>query len=137
MVSPVNVKNDPSTIGMNMAVVKVGDSQYIVPTVSGVCIKSEADILDLIAFCGENDTNLLMLYDRNLTPDFFDLKTGFAGMLFQKLVNYHIRAVMILSSDTMLNKRFIELVYESNKGDQFRFYRDKDVAVQWLMKEIH
>lgn len=60
-------------------------------------IQNEHDILDLLALCGEFDTNNVMIYQANLSTDFFDLKTGFAGTFFQKFANYNMRAAIIIS----------------------------------------
>jgi hypothetical protein len=54
-------------------------------------IGNEQDALDLVALCGENDTNLLMLHADALFEDFFKLKTRIAGMILQKFVNYRSR----------------------------------------------
>ena len=97
-------------------------------------IEQEQDVLDLIALCGENDTNRLLIHENNLSPDFFDLKTGLAGAIFQKLANYYVRGVAVISFENIKSERFKELIYEYNKGNHFRFYKDKTMAIDWLTK---
>ncbi len=97
-------------------------------------IREVQDVLDLVAFCGEHDTNLLLLYESNLDPSFYDLKTGFAGEIAQKLVNYHVRTAIVGSFESVRSDRFKEFMDESNKGTQLLFARDKDVALQWLIR---
>ncbi len=63
----------------NKTIVECGNSNSF--------IQQEQDILDLIALCGKNDTHLLLINESILSPDFFDLKTGLAGAIFQKLAN--------------------------------------------------
>jgi hypothetical protein len=76
-------------------------------------IANEQDAIDLIAICGEYDTNRLMLHSGNLPEDFFNLKTGFAGIILQKFVNYHIKAAAILPSEQINQGRFKEMVIEA------------------------
>jgi hypothetical protein len=89
-------------------------------------------ILDLIAVCGENDTPNVLIYESNLSPDFFDLKTKFAGALFQKFANYRMRGAGIISLGKIKSERFKELIFECNKGNLFRFFEDKAAAEKWL-----
>ncbi len=53
-------------------------------------------MLDFVGICVENDVYLLILYVDAFSEDFFNLKTGLAGMMLQKFINYHIRVAVIL-----------------------------------------
>lgn len=97
-------------------------------------IKTEQDVVDLIARCSEVGTTRLVLYEESLPRAFFDLKSGFAGMVLQKLTDYHIRAAFIISSATILKGRFREMAIECNRGHQFRFFSDRRDAENWLNK---
>lgn len=112
--------------------VTIGQETYI-ECLADLTIASENDILDLIVFCGENETHRLLFHQENLSPDFFDLKTGLAGLLFQKLANYHLKTAVLVSLDSIQNPRFKELIYECNRGQQIRFYEDKSLAEDWLL----
>jgi hypothetical protein len=48
-------------------------------------ITSVQDALDLMANCGYQGANRIIVHERNLTPAFFDLKTGVAGEILQKV----------------------------------------------------
>lgn len=37
----------------------------------------------------------IILYERNITPDFFDLQTRLAGDFFQKFSNYRVRLAIV------------------------------------------
>jgi hypothetical protein len=97
-------------------------------------VQSEGDILDLLAECGPNNTRLLMLHQDNVAPQFFDLATGLAGAVLQKLSNYFIRAVMIVDPKTIASKRFQELVYECNQGGDLHFTEDRGAGEAWLVR---
>ncbi len=95
-------------------------------------ITREQDGLDLVGACAEHGTNLLMLPEACLSPDFLSLSTRVAGLALQKLVNYNIKTVAVLDI-TRTAKRFQEFVLESNKGSTFRVYGDIGSAETWLL----
>lgn len=98
-------------------------------------IESEQDALDLVALCGENEVSRLMLSAENLTPEFFDLKTGLAGQILLKFSNYQIKTVLITNPEQVGNSRFAEMAMESNRFNQFGvFYARKD-AEDWLIRD--
>lgn len=97
-------------------------------------LNTENDALDLIALCWEHGVNSVMIHYEALSEDFFNLKTKVAGNFIQKLINYSIRAVSIIPQDVVQNDRFKEMVLETNKGNHFRMYSNKEEAESWLMK---
>lgn len=58
------------------------------------------------------ETDGLILMAEALPQTFFDLRTGFAGELFQKLVNYQIRTVLVLPDP---NPRFVRTLNPAAK----------------------
>jgi PadR family transcriptional regulator, regulatory protein AphA len=92
----------------------------------------EADALELVALCGEHDVDGLLLHASHLASKFFDLKTGLAGAVLQKLTNYRVKTALVAPPQTVSGKRFSEFVYETNQGEQFRVYPDREAAVAWL-----
>ncbi len=74
----------------------------------------------------------LILIAKELPQTFFDLRTGFAGELFQKLVNYQIRSVLVLPDFNAYGQRFSELAYEHQAHPQIRFVRTMEEAWDWL-----
>ncbi len=111
---------------------KAGSGSYIECEPGGLIIQTEQDILELIAVCGEYETNNIMFYEENLSPAFFDLKTKLAGTLFQKFANYHVRGAAVISFGGIESERFKELVFECNRGQLFRFFEKKATAAAWL-----
>ena len=95
-------------------------------------IRTAQDFLELLAWGSEHATNLFMLEDLNFVPEFYDLKTGLAGELLQKLSNYGARLAIVGSFGMVTSVRFRELMAESNKGSQIHFARGKDEAITWL-----
>jgi PadR family transcriptional regulator AphA len=60
------------------------------------------------------------------------LKSGQAGMVLQKLVNYQIKTAAVLSRDQIRGK-FGEFVAETNRGHHFRVFFDRQEAESWLL----
>lgn len=96
-------------------------------------ISSPQDFLDILALGGENGTNAFVLAEENFAPQFYDLKTGLAGEILQKLANYSARLAIVGTFDKIGSERFRELMSESNKGRLVRFATHKDEAIAWLM----
>jgi hypothetical protein len=74
-----------------------------------------------------------LLFDAGaLPPAFFELRTGVAGELVQKLVNYGIRMAAVVPDLESRPERFREFALEANRGRVFRFFATRPEAVAWL-----
>jgi Domain of unknown function (DUF4180) len=102
----------------------------LAPYRSGISIRSFSDIPDAIAACF--GTAGLILTEDDLAPEFFDLRTGLAGELFQKAMNYKVRIAIVLPDPKAYGERFSELAYEHASHEAIRFFRSKDEAIDWL-----
>ena len=60
----------------------------------------------------------------------FDLSTGVAGAILQKLRNYRIRLAIVGAAEP--GGRFGELMIEERRGDQLGLFANRDEAVGWL-----
>jgi hypothetical protein len=76
----------------------------------------------------------LVLTEEDLGPDFYDLRTGLAGELFQKVVNYRGRVAIVIRDSRAYGDRFSELAYEHRRHPFVRFFEDQVQALQWLDK---
>ena len=89
--------------------------------------------MDLIGLCFEYRTRTVLLYAENLTERFFDLSSGEAGTILQKLRNYHIKVAVVLTPDgPRQSTMFREMAREEGKGNDFRLFDDRDAAEEWL-----
>ncbi|HEY6951192.1 MAG TPA: DUF4180 domain-containing protein [Bacteroidota bacterium] len=112
-----------------------GGRPYIRSSSPRVMIGNPQDVLDLLAFASEHGTNLFVLGESNIAPAFYDLKSGLAGEVAQKLSNYGARVAIVGSFQTVRSDRFREFMAEANKGNQLRFTADEKSALAWLMRE--
>jgi PadR family transcriptional regulator AphA len=120
---------------MNYTLIESGDRKIVECDPTVVCLAGERDALDLVAACGENRTDRLLIHAGNLTEDFYNLKTGVAGEILLKFTNYWIRVAAVLTPELAEEGRFGEMVRESNRGRDFRVYYDREEAVRWLLSD--
>ena len=95
-----------------------------------VKVRSVADIAD--AFKGSMAPQGLVLAEQDLGPEFYDLRTGLAGALFQKVVNYRGRLAIVVRDPRVYGDRFGELAYEHRRHTAVRFFEDRAQALRWL-----
>jgi hypothetical protein len=74
-----------------------------------------------------------LLFDHGALPAvFFDLRSGVAGELVQKLVNYGLRMAAVVPDLSVHSERFREFAREANAGRRFRFCATRVEAIAWL-----
>lgn len=88
---------------MNYKIIESGSKKYIEFLSAKTPLSTEQDAVDLVALCREYDTDLLMLHGHALSEDFFKLKTGIAGKMLQKFINYYVKTAAIIPAE-MVNK---------------------------------
>ena len=96
-------------------------------------ISKESDVLDIIGICISNDTKLLILREGAFSEKFINLKSGLAGIVLQKFMNYHIKVSAIIEDKTKIEGRFKELIYELNKSSNFRVFDNCVDAEKWII----
>jgi uncharacterized protein DUF4180 len=95
-----------------------------------VAIRSVKDIPEALGASYRN--NGLLVAEADLGPEFFDLRSGLAGELLQKFVNYRARLAIVLADPNAHGQRFSELVYEHRVHPAVRFFISEDAANAWL-----
>ena len=85
-----------------------------------------------VTACIESGADALLLDQKALTPDFFDLSSGVAGNLVQRLQNYGIRMAAVVPSTAAHSRAFQEFAMEANTGSRFRFFPTREDAIAWL-----
>jgi hypothetical protein len=94
----------------------------------GTPLRSGRDATDLMSMAWENRATLIAIPAERLGDDFFRLKTGVAGEIVQKFVNYQLRLAIVgdisryLEESTALR----DFVRESNWGNQVWFVASID-----------
>jgi hypothetical protein len=97
-----------------------------------VVINTTDDGLDLMGNLYYQGFDKILIHEKNLTPDFFDLKNGIAGEILQKFSNYRIRLAIVGDFSKYTRKSVNDFIYESNKGKQIVFVRSVTDAIRIL-----
>lgn len=118
---------------MHYEVKTKGSRKYLECASAEHPLATEQDALDLLAACFEHETRLIVLHSQALTGEFFDLRTGLAGKVLQKFVNYRVKVAVVLADEGVVKGRVKEWFAESNKGNDFRVFREPGEAEQWLL----
>jgi Domain of unknown function (DUF4180) len=74
----------------------------------------------------------LVLSEADLASAFYDLRSGLAGELFQKFVNYRVPLALVISDPAGHGERFAELAREHRNHPLVRIFPDHDAAAEWL-----
>ncbi|MGE4289665.1 MAG: DUF4180 domain-containing protein [Salinivirgaceae bacterium] len=74
----------------------------------------------------------LIIHQNQLSPEFFDLKTGLAGDILQKFSNYRIRLAVVGNFSEFNSKSLKDFIYECNQGRQIAFVATKNEALTVL-----
>lgn len=99
-----------------------------------IVINNTEDALDLIGNCSYQGSNKIILNERNLTPDFFDLKTRIAGDILQKFSTYNMRLAIVGNFSKFTSKSLHDFIYESNKTGRIVFVNSIEEARKSLAK---
>ncbi|MBK1896977.1 DUF4180 domain-containing protein [Chryseobacterium paridis] len=99
-----------------------------------VIIESAQDGLDLLGNMYYQGFDKVIIYEKNLTPDFFDLKTKIAGDILQKFSNYRVGLAIVGNFDKYESKSIKDFIFESNKTRHVNFVEALPEALEKLSK---
>lgn len=103
----------------------------------GPLLRKGQDASDLISEARSANATVAVLPLTRLDPAFFDLKTGIAGEMVQKFVNYGLK-VAILGDTTELaakSKALHDFIYESNRRGSVWFLAHQQEFEERLARE--
>ncbi|NUT35852.1 MAG: DUF4180 domain-containing protein [Hamadaea sp.] len=118
MTTPENpVHSDPDHV------VELSGTRALVLSADGPRLAAEVDVTDLIGQAFGDQADLVVIPAERLADEFFTLRTGFAGTVVQKFVNYRIRLVVLGDIDGHVERSTAlrDFVTESNRGRQLWF----------------
>ncbi|MCW1961770.1 DUF4180 domain-containing protein [Chryseobacterium viscerum] len=99
-----------------------------------IIIQSAQDGLDLMGNVYYQGFDKVILYEKNITPEFFDLKTKIAGEILQKFSNYRIALAIVGDFDKYESKSLKDFIFESNKTKHVNFLKSLENALNNLSK---
>jgi hypothetical protein len=100
-----------------------------------IIINKPEDGLELLGNLYYQGFDKLVLHEKNLTPDFFDLKNGMAGEILQKFSTYRVRLAIVGNFAKYPGKSLNHFILESNKGRHINFVTTLAEAVKILSNQ--
>lgn len=94
-----------------------------------VLVKTPQDAIDLMGNLYFQGFDKIILQEKQLTPEFFDLKNGMAGEVLQKFSNYRMKLTIVGNFDQYASKSLQDFIRESNKGNLVNFVETTALAL--------
>lgn len=106
------------------------ERRVLVASEAGLSIRTVRDVTDAIGACFGAEG--ILFTEEDLAPEFFNLRSGLAGELLQKFVNYRLRVAIVVPHPEAHGERFKELAYEHRAHPLVRFVHSRVEAEVWL-----
>lgn len=119
---------------MEINTIKIGEENIAELISDNIELSKAQDAVDLMANCFNSKTKKLIIHEKNLIPSFFDLKTGIAGEILQKFVNYNFKIAIIGDFSKYQSNVLKDFIYESNKQGEINFIKSIEEAKEKLSK---
>jgi hypothetical protein len=102
------------------------DSEFSIAELSeeNFVISQPQHVLDIFGNLMFTNCDRLIIRERNLHADFFDLKTRLAGEILQKFSNYRVKLAIVGDFSKYNSKSLQDFILESNKSFTV-FFTDK------------
>jgi hypothetical protein len=93
----------------------------------GPLISTGEDATDLIGGTWGQDVGVIAVPIARLDPVFLDLRSGLAGEITQKFVNYQLKLAVIgdVSDAVAASSPLADYIWETNRGDHIWFFDDE------------
>lgn len=114
---------------MNMKELQTAKGEITILDDPNIIISDGGSFLEVI-YSVPSDT--LVIAKENLPESFFDLKTGIAGEILQKVSNYRTRLIVLGDFSNLPSKSLKDFIYESNKNGRVIFTDDLNKAIDLL-----
>lgn len=116
---------------MNIKVINRDNENIAVISIDDVIINNGEDALNLMVMVRyDYGCDKMIIYKKNLTEDFFELKNGIAGEIMQKHINYEMALAIVGEFEQYNSISLKSLIYESNKGNKIIFKSTEKEALE-------
>lgn len=95
-------------------------------------IKNTQDGIDLLGNLYYQDYDGIVISEKNITPEFFDLKNGIAGDILQKFSTYRVRLAIVGDFSLYASKSLKDFIFESNRSKHINFVASTTEAINIL-----
>jgi len=98
----------------------------------GTIVRIAQDGLDILGNLMYEGFDGIIMHQKNISSDFFDLKTGIAGEILQKFSTYRVRLAIVGDFSNFTSKSIRDFIYESNKVGHICFVGTLSEAIDKL-----
>lgn len=119
---------------MEIAIIEVNGKNIAVLRSSGVLIRELQDALDLLAEASYLNSYKIIIKEEQVTPVFFELKSGIAGEILQKFSTYDVQLAIIGDYSKFTSKSLRDFMFESNKIGRINFVSSFEEAIEKLSR---
>lgn len=97
-----------------------------------ILIQQAQDAIDILGNVYYQGFDKLIIHEKNINIDFFDLKNRMAGEILQKFSNYRVRLAIVGDFSQYTSKSIRDFICESNKTGHILFVCNVDEALEKL-----
>lgn len=113
---------------MNIEITQHQNQSIAEITGTGTSIQNPQEIVELLINCAYQGAEKIIIHADQLMPDFFDLKTGIAGEILQKVSTYQLRLAIVGGFSQYSSKSLQDFIFESNKMGRVSFVASVEEA---------
>lgn len=106
---------------MDIKVHEQGEAKIAEVISDDVLISNAEDGLQLLVDLYYQGFDKVIVHEKNIISDFFDLKTLLAGEILQKFSNYRVQLAIIGEFSKYPGQSIKDFIFESNKGKLVNF----------------
>lgn len=118
---------------MNKKIIEQNGNKIVIIKGEQPVFETVQEAIDLLATIDYYDNCKKIAFYKEAIPEkLYDLKTGFAGEVLQKFVQYHNQVAIIGDFSKYKSKAFLDFRYECNNGKQIFFVATEEEAIAKL-----
>lgn len=112
----------------------INDKQVAEIISDNILLKTTQDGLDLLGNLYYEDIDAIVIHEKNIVPDFFDLKTKIAGDILQKFTLHRMPLIIVGDFSKFNSESLNAFIVESNYGKQINFVGSLSESIELLKK---
>ena len=97
-----------------------------------VVINNDRDALDMMVNAGYLEADSVIMNEKHFDKSFFDLRTGMAGEVLQKYVNYRMKLAIVGNFENYQSDSLNAFIVECNRGNSIFFVANREAAISKL-----
>ena len=114
---------------MNFEIIEIDAVRIAEVRTGETVVRTVQDAIDLIANADYQGARSVLIHAEQLTPEFFDLRSGLAGEILQKCANYRFKLAIVGDFSLYDSKALQAFIIECNRGRHIYFVPNRESAI--------